>query len=261
MLSGGGGHPYKSPALGFGFTIAEVLVTIAIIGVVIAMTLPSIIQKHQEKELVTAYLRIYAILENAYKMAQVENGTFDNWAGCTLTLANDGEYNRTASNGMMVFDMVIRPYVKTNVTIKNLTTWNDKNCWPDKSNDLFGDDASMDNSHRVPAVSLMSGECIILGHPYADFMVDLNGKKRPNTIGKDQFMFSFDITKRTRLKPGYYQRWWTDSPVYCHESKSSADAGWTPGASCGFWILRYHNMDYLHMSYEELKKKWNGGWW
>ncbi len=72
-------------------------------------------------------------------------------------------------------------------------------------------------------------------------------------------MISFDVNKKERLKPAYYQRLWTDVPQYC--DVSGTDTSWTPGTSCGFWILRHHNMDYLHLPYEEVKKKWNGGSW
>ena len=34
-----------------GFTLAEVLITLGIIGVVVAMTLPTLIARHQEKVL------------------------------------------------------------------------------------------------------------------------------------------------------------------------------------------------------------------
>ena len=45
-------HHYKNKK---GFTLAEVLITLGIIGVVAAMTLPTLIAKHQEKEWVTAF--------------------------------------------------------------------------------------------------------------------------------------------------------------------------------------------------------------
>ena len=56
----------------FAFTLSEVLITLGIIGVVAAMTMPSLITKYKEKELVTSYLRVYSILENAYRRVQGE---------------------------------------------------------------------------------------------------------------------------------------------------------------------------------------------
>lgn len=52
------------------FTLAEVLITLAIIGVVAAITLPSLIQKHQEKELATRTKKLYSDIGNALMLAQ-----------------------------------------------------------------------------------------------------------------------------------------------------------------------------------------------
>lgn len=46
VFTGGGRSKFLSEK---GFTLAETLVTLGIIGIVTAMTLPSIVQKHQEK--------------------------------------------------------------------------------------------------------------------------------------------------------------------------------------------------------------------
>ena len=45
--------------------MAEVLITLGILGVVIAMTLPGVIEGYKEKELVTRFKRDYTILANA----------------------------------------------------------------------------------------------------------------------------------------------------------------------------------------------------
>ena len=45
-----------------GFTLAEVLITLGIIGVVAALTLPSLIQNYKEKATVTAVKESYSIL-------------------------------------------------------------------------------------------------------------------------------------------------------------------------------------------------------
>ena len=56
------------------FTMAEVLITLGILGIVIAMTLPGVIEGYKEKELVTRFKRDYTILANAYSMVLEENG-------------------------------------------------------------------------------------------------------------------------------------------------------------------------------------------
>ena len=43
-----------------GFTLAEVLITLGIIGVVAAITLPTVIQNYQKQVLVTQLKKMYA---------------------------------------------------------------------------------------------------------------------------------------------------------------------------------------------------------
>src|SRR5574344_319946 len=63
----------------FAFTLAEVLITLGIIGVVAALTLPSLIQNYREKETVTRVKAAYSILGQAFQRAITEDGTPDNW--------------------------------------------------------------------------------------------------------------------------------------------------------------------------------------
>ncbi|MBR1754586.1 type II secretion system protein, partial [bacterium] len=53
-----------------GFTIAEVLLTIGILGVIAVMTVPTLMQNSQNKELVSKYLKTNNVLTNAYKEAE-----------------------------------------------------------------------------------------------------------------------------------------------------------------------------------------------
>ena len=55
------------------------LITLGIIGVVAAMTLPSIVQKHQEKVTVSKLKKIYSNVSQAYLNAIRENGSPENW--------------------------------------------------------------------------------------------------------------------------------------------------------------------------------------
>lgn len=56
------------------FTLAEVLITLGIIGVVAAMTLPALITKNRDKELVSRVKKTYSNIQNATLLAQKEYG-------------------------------------------------------------------------------------------------------------------------------------------------------------------------------------------
>ncbi len=62
-----------------GFTLAEVLITLAIIGVVAALTVPTVIRNYQERQTVTALKKFYTEISQAWARAQVENSTPDTW--------------------------------------------------------------------------------------------------------------------------------------------------------------------------------------
>ena len=55
------------------FTLAEVLITLGIIGVVAALTLPSLIADYREKELVTRDKRSYSVIMNAINAFNADN--------------------------------------------------------------------------------------------------------------------------------------------------------------------------------------------
>lgn len=61
------------------FTLAEVLITLGIVGVIAALTIPALINKYQKQETVTRYKKIYSEIFQALKLAEVENGTIENW--------------------------------------------------------------------------------------------------------------------------------------------------------------------------------------
>lgn len=64
-------HHYKNTK---GFTLAEVLITLGIIGVVAALTLPSLINKFKIKQLKTAFIRSSSLIQNAMNETAVEFG-------------------------------------------------------------------------------------------------------------------------------------------------------------------------------------------
>ena len=61
------------------FTLAEVLITLGIIGVVAAMTLPTLIQKYQNKVVETKLAKFYTTINQAIKLAEVQYGDKKYW--------------------------------------------------------------------------------------------------------------------------------------------------------------------------------------
>ena len=57
------------------FTLAEVLITLGIIGVVAALTIPALIVNYKEKEIITKAKKNYSVAMQALQLAQAEYGT------------------------------------------------------------------------------------------------------------------------------------------------------------------------------------------
>ncbi len=65
----------------FGFTLAEVLVTLGIIGVVAALTMPSLISNHQKKVFATKAKKTYSAISQAIRLYQAQEGTIGDVTG------------------------------------------------------------------------------------------------------------------------------------------------------------------------------------
>lgn len=61
------------------FTLAEVLITLGIIGIVAAMTLPTVIGYFKKTEIETRLKRFYSVANNALIASQAENESWDHW--------------------------------------------------------------------------------------------------------------------------------------------------------------------------------------
>ena len=90
----------KTPA----FTLAEVLITLGIIGIVAAMTLPTMIMNHRKQVTVNKVKKFYTVMSQATNSAIAEYGSMEDWQGFT-----------TAWNGEEMqnwFDTYLKPYLK-----------------------------------------------------------------------------------------------------------------------------------------------------
>ena len=70
------------------FTMAEILITLAVIGIVAAMTIPNLVQSYKKKIVETKLIKIYSTMNQAIKLSSVDNGspeTWDNFGGAYKT--------------------------------------------------------------------------------------------------------------------------------------------------------------------------------
>lgn len=65
-----------------GFTLAEVLITLGIIGVVAALTMPGMIINHQKKVVAESVKKAYSELNQVLSMAQNDHGMISDWKYC-----------------------------------------------------------------------------------------------------------------------------------------------------------------------------------
>ena len=100
------------------FTLAEVLITLGIIGVVAAMTLPTLIQKHNNQVVATRLHKFYSVINQAVTMAEVDYGNKEYWyedlAGASID--KDGKPVAGTSPQEKWFNKYLAPYMKISST-------------------------------------------------------------------------------------------------------------------------------------------------
>src|SRR5574344_1167569 len=100
-----------------GFTLAEVLITLGIIGVVAALTIPTLINSYQEKANVSKFLKTYAVLNQAYLMATNEYGPIEDWGiqkTDTGEVDEDGKRILNYSTNLLVMER-LKKFMKADI--------------------------------------------------------------------------------------------------------------------------------------------------
>lgn len=72
-------HHHRFNKNKYGFTLAEVLITLGIIGVVAALTMPGMIINHQKKVVAESVKKAYSELNQVLYMAQNDHGMISDW--------------------------------------------------------------------------------------------------------------------------------------------------------------------------------------
>ncbi len=228
------------------FTLAEVLITLGIIGVVAAMTLPTLIQNYKEKQTVTALKTAYSIFSQAFTRAVEDNGSPEYWGFNTIEASYDDNNNATFDNennrnsSKILFD-IFKKYLQVG---QKCEPDNKKGCMKIGETEgvysgILANGMSFNFIPRNSSCQEVNGTSKALKHVCADITIDINGpQKGENVGGKDTFRFY--ITKYGIIPKGTANDIKFSFKNRCYYNDQSF------GEACTAWVLYNENMDYLH---------------
>lgn len=184
------------PKKKLAFTLAEVLITLGIIGIVAAMTIPALINKKQKAEIETQLKENYSIIQQSLKMAENDDIAIDSYLAENIESVKSWFYTNLA------------PYMKY-----SHVCFNAEGCWqsmgPTKT--LAGSVARYNQTnigvgYNIVTIKLNNGANVsfdsygtndiktLLGRNYTyedkalGIFIDVNGDRKPNIIGKDIYV-------------------------------------------------------------------------
>ncbi|MBE7709487.1 MAG: type II secretion system protein [Cyanobacteria bacterium SIG32] len=237
----------------FGFTLAEVLITLAIIGIVAAMTIPTLITEYKEKQTISQLLKVYATLSHAFKMAEAEHGSLETW-GLNHTYHSKTDENGNPVNDYSAMTIVanrIMPYLKVAKVCVDGEICDSRDTYS-LSGEFVGS-GSTSTTYNGGVFFLQDGTRIGMGWYYADakpFMdmgVTLPGDKI--IAGKNNFIFRAYPGK---IEPEGIPK--NDTHTASGHSFEDLCKTTASGRYCTAWVIYNKNMDYLHC--DDLS--WNG---
>jgi prepilin-type N-terminal cleavage/methylation domain-containing protein len=192
------------------FTLTEVLITLGIIGVVSALTLPSVIANRRAKVLETQFKKSYSEVYQALLLLKKDDITIY------------GNYSGSAIKEVLIS------------AFKNAKYGNYGNYYSNYKNYSKGNEFSKE---RIDDGMIIVNDTffIFINNNYHDpnsiqLIIDINGEEKPNIMGYD--LFYFDLTNGDKLVPvnENYQ-------YFCNQDVTGAGSG----LSCASWALRDPN--------------------
>ena len=235
------------------FTLAEVLITIGIVGVVAALTIPNLMTSYREKATVAKVTETFSILTRAYNHAIAEYGTPEGWV--------DGEDNMSRPEQSADSLAKLAEFMKlSDNCIGKSQAYAKEHCYWNAGDPTMGTYVRLINgvtiSHRrwsIPCVKIYytpknntCGNLSVILEPF-----NKNTKSGVNA-------FTFYLTPEGIIPGGMegmgnnsYARSFTND---CNRTKDALSSSLSNMNSCAAWVIYNKNMDYLHC--DDLS--WNG---
>lgn len=240
---------------GNAFTLAEVLIVIGIIGVVAALTVPTLIANYQKNQNVANLKKFYSEFQIGMRIYMSNNGCSD----LTCTGLFNGESTDTDWQNNMktelpkMFNVVKILGDSTSDSSPVSRTYLDGSSTPQflglsyffQTADGFligftdsdsGNCQRYSNTASFPKANKLKNSCALV-------MVDTNGSKPPNTYGRDTFRFELsnsgllyvDNDKTCATEINYF--YWRELDEICGTAGSSKINSGTVGIGCAARII------------------------
>lgn len=235
------------------FTLAEVLITLGIIGIVAAITIPTLVTNISNRGYVERLFKTYSVLQNATNMIIAEEGDPAQWSW-TDYYQNDG----TNIDNERIVDLyrkklkIIGECEPISDSIENECHVNpyDYKYLNGETGTSVTDHANYRLFHLNYQFILSDGAVIGLrfkesnvgvfwGQPDLLFTIDVNGKSGPNQIGRDVFWLYMKKDGHGKILP-YTNEPFLDNGIDQRNTCESDKKGY----SCAYRIFQERKMNY-----------------
>ena len=224
-------HVDMSPTkVRLGFTLAEVLITLGIIGVVAAMTIPNLIANYKAHRLSSQFLESYSIIQQVFKQMESDE------VSLSPRDYGLGQYYKTFMRYLQApYDCGLGGSVgENNKNFKGKPCYNTSGRYSDVGYKTFDGSQAAVNQALLDdgQIALQNGTLLLfenIGNSAKDRVyvsVDLNGyNNKPNRWGYD--LFTFQLKDGELKTMGAIGTDYTDMNTYCSKNSSSAFNGIT----------------------------------
>lgn len=229
------------------FTMAEMLVAMAIIGIVSALTIPTLKQDYQKKMYVAKLQKATHVLENSIKIMLVEEGARNLRRTELFDCADDifdypnshtDDVRTCINNHLSKYFKIVR-YGKVGANDYNYL----------EATNLAGGEISPDTIHGPiygaealrKAYYFYAGDNILYV-PFVinrDIYVDVNGTKAPNRVGRDIFVLGWNDQLNGITYPCSNGEWKEEGPCLCDDELTGAGRGCAARIKEEGWKMNY----------------------
>lgn len=163
------------------FTLSEVLITLTIIGIIAAITVPLLMQNYKRQQYTAKLKKVINVINNSFNLAMVDNGLSRESIICDEQIGGANPSGDIFNTYLKDYLNVYKIYTSTEEMEKdNIFKLGNQNITSDMPLVILSDGTII----QWDGVAYGSGnEC------YTGFWVDINGAAKPNTSGKDILYF------------------------------------------------------------------------